>query len=115
MHKRWPVSDRPGFLQAFTGRWQIGGGVPGARQIDIGGHALAAFIELPEVEGGPAVASSCRPRIPDRGLRHVARRAAAAVEHGRDIELRLRVTQFRGAPHGRKSLDGVGRPLGADV
>jgi hypothetical protein len=115
LYKRWPVSDRPGLLQAFTGRWQIGGCVPGARQIHIGGHAFTAFIELPEVEGGPAVAASSRSRIPDRGLRHVARRPAAAVEHDRDIEFRPRVTQFRRAPHGRKSLDGVGRPLGADV
>jgi hypothetical protein len=60
--------------------------------------------------------AACRcSRIPDGGFSHVARRAAAAVEHDRDVERRLRVTEIRRAPHGGKGLDGVRRPSGANI
>jgi len=43
LNKRWPIGGRLGLRETFAGRWQIGGGIPGARQISIGGQALAVL------------------------------------------------------------------------
>ncbi len=115
LENRWSVSWRSGFRQTFASRRQSRGGVPAASQIDIGGHALAPFIELPEVEGRATVAAGGGARIPDGGLRHVARCAAAAVEHDRNVERRPCVTKIRCAPHCGEGLDGVRRSRRADI
>jgi hypothetical protein len=57
-----PVRRRLDLANAFARGRQTGGGVPGARQIGIGRHALTAFIKLAEIEGGAPVAGSGRPR-----------------------------------------------------